>query len=355
MKKIRVLVVDDSRTACEMLEEILRTDGRFEVVGTAGNGQEALERNAALRPDVVTMDIHMPLLDGFEATRRIMMSEPVPIVIVSASSDSGSVEKSMEALSAGAVAALAKPRGPLHPAWAQESRELADTVAAMSEVKVVRRRLPRSAGAVDRTAPPMGRGTPQDVRLVAIGSSTGGPPVLETILSSMPGDYPVPIVVVQHIAHGFLEGLVEWLNARSALEVVVARDGAKLAPGVVYFAPTGRHMAVTGSVIRLSDGPLEFGTRPSVAHLFRSVAATYRANAVGVLLTGMGRDGAAELKHMRDAGAATIIQNRETAVIWGMPGEADRLGAAQFTLSPEGIAEKLKRIAGLWGVLTGEY
>jgi two-component system chemotaxis response regulator CheB len=353
MKRIRVLVVDDSRTSVELLSTILAGDGRFELAGTASDGKEGVRKVRELAPDVVTMDIHMPVLDGYEATRQIMESHPVPIVIVSSSWDSGSVEKSMRAMSAGAVAALAKPSGPLSPRFAEECRELSETVAAMSEVKVVRRR--PVGGKRPLRQPHREPGCRLDVRLVAIGASTGGPPVLETIVSNLPADYPLPVVVVQHIALGFLEGLVSWLRLRTAMKVMIAEHGARLEPGTVVFAPTDRHMTITREgVVCLDDEPPEYGTRPSVGYLFRSLARTHGSKVAAVLLTGMGRDGASELKVLRDAGATTICQDKESSAVWGMPGEADRIGAAQFVLPPPAIAEKLKRITGLWGAVTRE-
>jgi two-component system chemotaxis response regulator CheB len=356
LSPIRLLIVDDSPTACEVLKEVFRLDGRFDLVGIAHDGRRALKMVAELTPDVVTMDIHMPGMDGFETTSRIMHEHPCPIVIVSSSWDSGSVEKSMKALAAGAVSAMAKPSGPTRPGWDRERRALADTVASMAEVKVVRRRPSRFAGDQEKTSPAMGFGRKHEAQILAIGASTGGPPVLQSILSGLPGDYPMPVVVVQHIAHGFLEGLVSWIDQRTALRAVVAQDGQIMTAGTVYFAPTDRHLEVTRrKEIKLVDSAPEYGTRPSVGHLFKTVEKSFKSQAIGVLLTGMGRDGALELKGMRDAGAVTIIQDKPSSVIWGMPGEADRLGAAHFALPPDAIVEKLKRLAGLWGVLTGEF
>jgi two-component system chemotaxis response regulator CheB len=339
---IRVLVVEDSPTVRELLIQILCSDPAIEIVGTAETGEEALEAVGRTRPDIITMDIHMPRMNGFDATRRIMETHPTPIVIVSGAADATDTAKAFRAIESGALAVLRKPSGAGHPEDESSTAELVRTVKLMSEVKVVRR-WPRCRQAEAVPVAPFGReirlqATQSLARIVAIGASTGGPPVLQAILAALPRSFPLPILIVQHIAAGFTQGLVEWLAQSSSLSVQIPTHGQPVLPGHVYVAPDGLQMAVgaDGHMQLRSDQP-ENGLRPSVACLFRSVAKAYGPNAVGVLLTGMGKDGAWELKLMKDQGAVTIAQDQETSVVHGMPGEAIRLGGATYVLSPEKI------------------
>ena len=343
---IRALIVEDSPVAQQLLTHILTSDPRIEVVGIADDGEKAIAAVERLRPDVVTMDIHMPGLNGFDTTRRIMEDHPVPIVIVSASFSANHIEKGFRAMEAGALTMLRKPRGIGHPDHQSDARELIRTVVAMSEVKVIRR-WPRRPNAPPAPAPlAVARPMPAAIKLVAIGASTGGPAVLQLIFAALPKTFPVPIVVVQHMAAGFLESFVTWLTASTGFPSGIAVDGGLLAPGHAYFAPDGLHMRVRGDnrICLTTDGP-DQGLRPSVNRLFRSVAVSYGRNAVGVLLTGMGRDGADELMQMKKRGAVTVVQDRESSVVFGMPGEAVRLGAAEFILAPDRIAELLTELA----------
>lgn len=346
---IKVLIVEDSPVVREFLVHVLSSDPGIVVVGTAKDGEEALEGVERWKPDVITMDIHMPKLDGFEATRRIMERYPAPIVIVSGSWDRREVAMTFHAIEAGALAAIPRPLGVGHPRHAESAAELISTVKLMSEVKVVRRwaRLPR-VQAISRQPRADGTGVeraPGRIKLVAVGASTGGPVVLQTILSLLPGVFPVPVLIVQHIAAGFTEGFVEWLTGKSNLPVRVAAQGEVALPGKAYVAPDGVHLKVNvNGTIALTDDQPENGLRPSVSCLFRSVTEVYGQNAAGVLLTGMGKDGAVELKRMKDAGAVTIAQDEESSVVHGMPGEAIHLGAATYVLSPERIAAVLSNL-----------
>jgi two-component system, chemotaxis family, protein-glutamate methylesterase/glutaminase len=334
----RVLVVDDSPVARELLAGILKVDLGIEVVGFANDGEQAVREAERLRPDVVVMDIHLPGLDGYGATRRIMESCATRIIMATAASSPSEVAANFRAIEAGALGVIAKPVGVGHPGFAAAAQELVRTVRLMSEVPVVKRwpkvrRVP-SAPASDAAAAP--------VRLVAIGASTGGPVALQRLLSGLPANFAVPLVIVQHIWDSFIGGFAEWLGGTTRLPVRVAADGQLAQPGVAYLAPDGRHMRVRGNaVIELVDGPPEHGVRPSASVLFRSVAEGFGASAVGVLLTGMGRDGARELKTMHDAGAVTFAQDRESSIVFGMPGEAVALGAATHVLPPDRIAAAL--------------
>ncbi|MBI4284819.1 MAG: chemotaxis-specific protein-glutamate methyltransferase CheB [Chloroflexi bacterium] len=342
---VRVLIVEDSPVIREFLTYVLSADEELQVVGTASDGEEALRAVQRHRPDVITMDIHMPKMDGLEATRRIMETQPTPIVVVSGSSTAKEVAITFRALEAGALAVLARPQGIGHADYEATAKELVQTVKLMSEVKVVRR-WPRRDRALVVPAQPEIKKTAASVQMVAIGGSTGAPTVIQTILSGLSGDFPVPVLIVQHIATGFVQGFVEWLANTSSLPVSVACDGDTPLPGRAYVAPDSMHMTVgPGSRIVLSAETSVNSLRPSISHLFRSVAQVFGGNAIGVLLTGMGRDGAEELKLMKDRGAVTIVQDRESSVVFGMPGEALRLDAATYVLPPEKIAPALVSLA----------
>ena len=344
---INVLVVEDSPVVREFLIHILSLDPDIRVAGTAHNGEEALEAVRRHRPDVITMDIHMPKMDGLETTRRIMETDPVPIVIVSGSDNTREVTTTFDAIEAGALAVLRRPAGIGHPDHEATARELVQTVKLMSEVKVVRRwlRMRRTAP----TARPAEMGLAQEparVRIVAIGASTGGPAVLQTILAALPKDFPVPVLVVQHMAAGFMRGFVEWLAQSSRLPVHVAAHGEPALPGHVYLAPDEFQMKVTrGGKIALARDEPENGLRPSVSCLLRSVAEVYGCDAVAGLLTGMGRDGAEELRRLKEMGAVTFVQDKDSSVVHGMPGEAIKLDAAMLVLPPEKIAAVLANLA----------
>lgn len=353
-KLIKVLVVEDAPVVREFLVYLLGTDPDIRVVGTANNGEEALEAVKRYRPDVITMDIHMPKMDGLEATRRIMETEPVPIVIVSGSTDSHENTKIFRAMEAGALAVLARPAGIGHPDHETTARELAQTVKLMSEVKVVRRWprtrgepvLPSAAQTLAHKPASVPGKIPAKIKVIALGASTGGPLVLQTILAMLPRDFPLPIVIVQHMASGFITSFAEWLAQSSALSVHVARQGEFMLPGHVYVAPDECQMKVEhGGKIVLTQGEPENGLRPSVSYLFRSLAAVYGGNAVAGLLTGMGRDGAEELRLLKEKGAITFVQDKESSVVHGMPGEAIKLDAATFVLAPDKIAAVLTSLA----------
>ena len=344
LAKVRVLVVEDSPTVRDLLVHLLSSDPQMIVVGTAATGEEAIAAAKERKPDVITMDVHMPGMNGLDATRRIMETHPTPIVIVSGSIMRDEVAATFRALDAGALAFVQKPSG-LHQAEAV--RQLLYTVKLMSEVKVVRRWPKPRSHLVDTTDSRPFRASElkdshAEAELVAIGASTGGPIVLKAILSELPKHFPLPILLVQHIAPGFTEGFAEWLANSTGFGVRVATHHEPLRAGCAYVAPDGVHMTVErgGKIALRADEP-EDGHRPSVSRLFRSVAQVSGRNAIGVLLTGMGRDGAEGLKLMRDRGAVTIAQSPSSSVIHGMPGAAIGLDAATYVLSPEGIAAAL--------------
>ncbi|MES2366971.1 MAG: chemotaxis response regulator protein-glutamate methylesterase [Pseudomonadota bacterium] len=348
---INVLVVEDSPVVREFLIHVLSADPGIRVVGTAHDGEEALDAVRRYRPDVITMDIHMPNMDGLEATRRIMETDPTPIVIVSGSTDPHETAMTFRAMEAGALAVLMRPSGIGHPDHETTVKELVQTVKLMSEVKVVRR-WPRVRR--DTPAPrPVEMGltrAPAQVRIVAIGASTGGPPALHTILTGLPKTFPAPVLIVQHMAAGFIQGFAEWLAQSVSLPIHVATQGELILPGHVYIAPDEYQMKVerSGKIVLTRDAP-ENGLRPSVSYLFRSIADNYGCNAVAVLLTGMGRDGAEELRILKEKGAVTFAQDKDSSVVHGMPGEAIRLDAATFVLAPDKIAAVLVNLANHQG------
>ena len=336
---IRVLVAEASAVAREYLVYLLSQDPALEVIGVARDGLEAVQQAERLRPDVIVMDVHMPRMDGYEATRLIMERIPAPIVIVTASSSRQEIAATLDALKAGALTVLEKPAGPDHPAHEESARRLVETVKLMAEVKVVRRwpRRASSGGAV-----PVAVRVGQKIQLVAMAASTGGPPGGSGILGQLPRDLAVPVLLVQHIAPGFTDGLVEWLARETPLTVKLAAAGESAASGIVYIAPDGFQMGITaGGQIRLSRDLTGNGFCPSASHLFESVAEAYGPTAVGVVLTGMGRDGADGLLRLRQAGGVTIAQDERSSAIFGMPAEAIRLGAAASVLAPEDIARAI--------------
>lgn len=340
---LRVLVVEDSPVVRQLLVRILGGDPELQVVGEAGNGVEAIELAKALRPDLITMDIHMPLMDGVEATSKIMEEVPTPIVVVTASSDRAATGRAFAALGAGALTVVEKPRGPRSPDFAQQAQTLVDTVKLMAEVKVVSRR-PRPAPRA-QTAP--WGGPPRRIDIVAIAASTGGPAAMATILRTLPPDKSVPILVVQHITPGFEESLVAWLNEVSALHVRLAVHGQRFRAGEVVMAPQGVHLGVDGDGTATLDGGPPIGShRPSATHLFRSVARAYGPRALGVILTGMGNDGVQGLLALKEAGGRVLAQDEATSVVYGMPREAAALGVADQILPLKDIPGAM---AALWG------
>jgi two-component system, chemotaxis family, protein-glutamate methylesterase/glutaminase len=338
---IRVLIAEDSVTDRELLKEILSSDPGFRVVGQAENGARAVELARELRPDLITMDILMPVLDGLEATKEIMVQAPTPILVVSSALGARGVELSLNAMRAGALMAVEKPGAPGSPGFAERRSQFLALAKAMSEVKVVRRWASsgREVKVPRRTAP---GSTGAGARLVAIAGSTGGPAALHRVLTDLPGDFPLPIVVVQHIANGFVAGLAEWLRSASDLRVKVAEDGEPLAARTVYLASDDRHLGVSsGCQIEMSSaGPIG-GFRPSATHLYHTAAHAYGSTVIAVVLTGMGNDGVEGLRAVKQAGGRVIAQNEATSVIYGMPKEAVAAGVVDLELPITEIGPRL--------------
>jgi two-component system chemotaxis response regulator CheB len=340
--KIRVLVAEDSATVSEFLVRTFDATPDMTVVATARSGEEALRAVANIRPHIVTMDIDMPGMDGLEATRRIMRESPVPIVIVSGIYES-QVSASFSALEAGALGFVHKPAGPYHPIHVDAVCELVQTVRLLSEIKVVRRRA--RPGSPAAAAPPAAWVRLWSIDVVAIGASTGGPSAILALLSALPKEGVPPVLIVQHLAVGFLDGFCGWLRAATGHAVHVAVEGERLLWDHVYVAPDDCHLGVDScGKVALSQAASEHRLRPAVSYLFRSVLGAYGARAAAVLLSGMGKDGAEELLGLKEAGALTLAQDRDSAVVFGMPGEAAKLNAARYLLPPAAIGAALAMI-----------
>lgn len=346
-RKISVLIAEDSRVISLFLVHLLESDPEIRVVGAVSDGQAALDFVMRNPPDVVLMDIHMPRMDGFEATRLIMQTKPVPIIICSTTANVKDVIIGFKAMEAGAVACIEKPLGHEHERFEAMAATLLETVKLMSAVKVVRRWIKSRPAPMEPRVPSVQ--TPRAsvrIEMIGIGASTGGPPVLQTIFAGLPKDFPIPILVVQHIASGFLHGMCEWLSQTTGFGVQIGAHGIRPLPGHVYLAPDDFHMGIdSGGHIVLTREVPEHHLRPAVSFLFRALARSYSANALGVLLTGMGRDGAQELKAMKDLGATTIAQDFASSIVHGMPGGAIALGGATHVLPADAIAGALVGLA----------
>lgn len=340
MKKntIDVFIVDDSRVARELITHIIESDPQIKVVGYAENGPDALRWLQHNSCDVITMDIQMPVLNGFEVTQEIMKFKPTPIVIVSGAYTDTDKQMSFEALEAGALDILEKPIGFTDVIQSEKGRRLINTIKTVSEIKTVRR--------INKTEMPLVNNIPskeKSIKAIAIGASLGGPPAICKILSELPQTFPIPIFIVQHIAVGFIDGFVSWLQAHSKLPILVARDQQKAEPGCVYLAGDHCQMEVgKGNIISLLDKNQK--KQPSIGRLFKSMVDAYGPQCAGVILTGMGSDGAKELLLMRQSGAFTIAQDEKSCLMFGIPKEAILLGAAEQIIPLEKIPTLLNEI-----------
>ncbi|WP_035992435.1 chemotaxis-specific protein-glutamate methyltransferase CheB [Leptolyngbya sp. KIOST-1] len=341
---IRLLIVEDSPVALAILQRMLRSAPDMEVVGVARNGQEALAMIPMVNPSLICTDLHMPKMDGLELTAEVMARFPCPILVISASVREDDTQTVFRILEAGALDIFPKPRAGLDAEYEQVKTDLLAKIRVLAGVSVFthRRRGPSPGAAAPPPRPATLPRETKSPRLVAIGASTGGPQALLTILQSLPKTLPVPILCVQHISDGFLQGLVDWLDSSCELRVAIAAPGDLPQPGVVYFPPERHHLEI-GSQGRLvlTPGAPVAGHCPSATVMFKSVAAHYRRAAVGVLLTGMGRDGADGLQALAQAGGLTIAQDEASCVVFGMPKEAIALGAVQKVLPLNAIAPYL--------------
>jgi two-component system chemotaxis response regulator CheB len=349
MQKTRVLVVDDSLTARKHLVEVLSADPELEVAGEAEDGKRAIELCRALRPDVITLDMMLPVMSGVAVTEYVMAYCPTPILVVSSSTNRGELYKTYDALAAGAVDVFEKPSG--NDADGVWERGLVSTVKTVSRIRVIthiRGRL----GALGQTAayPTSFTNSNGSARksIVAIGGSTGGPAAIVQILRGLPVGFPIPILLVIHIGEPFSAAFAEWLDGLSPLRVRYANDGENL-PALgqtgMVMAPPGFHLTVQRGKLRLTRDPERNSCRPSVDVLFESLAKELGSQTAACLLTGMGRDGAAGLLALRHAGALTIAQDEATSIVFGMPKEAIQMGAAHRVLALDQIAPALAAVA----------
>jgi two-component system chemotaxis response regulator CheB len=348
MSKVSVMIVEDSPVISVFLEHIISRDPRLQVVASVRSGEEALLAIPKTRPDVISLDIRLPGMNGLEATRRIMSEFPTPIVVVSSNIEDEELKISMNALRTGALAVVQKPVGTSHAEYQNVADSLCTRLFIMSQVRVIRQRYRPQVTALDATGPiPRACGNlVAEPKILGIVASTGGPNALVRVLGDLSPGFPVPIVVVQHITPGFVKGFVHWLNdVIPALEVQEAVNMGALRPGTVYVAPAEYHtVCLDERQLGLQNSPLVSSQRPSGTVLFRSMAKVFRAHAAGVLLTGMGEDGAVGLKEMFDAGACTIAEHESSAVVYGMPGAAVRLGAAREVLPVAAIGPKINQM-----------
>jgi two-component system chemotaxis response regulator CheB len=366
-----VLVVDDSLFTVQTITRILEADPSIQVVGHALDGERALRAVATLRPDVITMDINMPRMDGIEATRRIVAEHGTPIVILSAFASTSSVAlQTMQALMHGAIATVQKPSGEIGVDLDLVGSELIGKVKAASRARPAPARASRSrrdsdhgsSGLRSRECGSSIPGRPARVcrpepwqamprglaRLIAIGVSTGGPSTLEQIIPKIPAGFPIPLALVIHMPEVFIPILASTLDAKSKIDVSVAEEGEQLRPGRLVIAPGGVHMSLTSDLrVKLERGSPVNGCVPSVDILFDSIAHNVRSRVLGLVLTGMGRDGASGLKAMRDKGDLTVAQDQATSVVYGMPRAASTSGAAAYEVSMSDVAALLCRGAGV--------
>lgn len=351
MRKIRVLIVDDSALARELLRAILEDSDDLQVIGEAVNGADAVHLAHTLKPDLVTMDLEMPVMTGMEAIAEIMADHPVPILVVS---DVADAQRAYAAIAIGALDAVNKPE-----CHAQAALEFVARVRLLARVPVIKHlrsqgrkpfsaRIPCGASVLPALARSEQPAAHSPHKICAIAASTGGPKVLATILAMLPVGLPCPVLIAQHIADGFAIGMIEWLSSLCELPVRLARDGELPQAGTIYLSPSERNLSLNSKrqIVLLERAPQEI-YHPTCDVLLNSVARVYGADAIGVILTGMGNDGAAGMASLHAAGAATIAQDEASSVIFGMNKIAIECGAVQQILPATQIAAAIVRLAGL--------
>jgi two-component system chemotaxis response regulator CheB len=350
MPQLRVLVADDSLSFRSILVDSLQKLPAARIVALASNGQEAVDKFAECNPDVLTLDVEMPVLDGFQVLEKLRPKLGSVAVIMVSAMTRRSAGATIRALELGAFSFITKPE----EASPDKNREiLRQQLSSVFDAIVAKRSSASAVNPLPVAVTATGERRPAaQVKVIGIGASTGGPHALAEILPRLPANLPVPVVLVQHMPALFTASLAEAMAAKCAVKVVQAEHGMALQAGTVYIAPGGKHMRVVDDVgsaskrIELTVDPPEHYCRPAVDYLFRSLATTYRANAAGVILTGMGQDGAQGLLAMRQAGATTLGQDAATCTVYGMPREAHQVGAVEVQLPLARIAERITKLAG---------
>ncbi|WGI25000.1 chemotaxis-specific protein-glutamate methyltransferase CheB [Halomonas alkaliantarctica] len=341
MSVIRVVIADDSQVARDVLRDILSRDDDIEIVGEATNGREAVELAKRLAPQLITMDLNMPVMDGLSAIEEIMHSKGVPILVVSDRSDA---QTAYQALEVGALEVMPKPT--LEGADAERLVERVRLLAGVAVITRLRRRVTTSPPFI--TSPPLPaapRGVPRDFQyVVAIACSTGGPQALVRLLRTLPAGFPAPIVIAQHISHGFINGMAQWLGSLCAMPVSVGQEGELLRPGHIYLSPSEQNLCVTPRHrFQLQPSPATVLYHPSCDVLLQSVAEVYGRDAIGIILTGMGRDGVNGIRAIFQAGGSTFAQDEASSVIYGMNQEAVKAGVVQHELPLDSLPDRLLR------------
>ncbi len=339
--------MDDSRVIREVLKDIL-SGSEIEVVGEARNGEEAIELTGKLKPDIITMDVMMPVMDGLTSVEHIMAEQPTPILIFASSVNRKDVNIAFEAIQKGALDVVEKPES-LSPDDFNQLRDvLVQKIRLLSNIKVIRHIKGRRRNKVAELSylPKKADAVKPGAKVLAVGASTGGPKAVMSIFNTLPAEFPVGALLVQHIGSNFTSGFVDWLNRDTALLVKTAEEGEKVEPGKVLVAPGDVHMEVENERIRFSNGPLVNNCRPSVDVMFKSVAREYGNQAMAVLLTGMGRDGAEGMMAIKQRNGATLVQDEKSSVIFGMPKSAVELGAADKIVTLKEIPDEIVKLVG---------
>ncbi len=337
MKKIKVLIVDDSPFTIDYLNKILGEDPEIEVIDFANNGKEGLEKTKKLSPDIVVMDIEMPIMSGIEATEKIMKEKPTPIIILTSSLNTRNLYKSFDAIKNGALEILNKPTSRPTDEWDETIKELLGTIKRASKINVFEKKWTRESKLNQANLN-------SRYSVIAINSSTGGPRILNDIFSNLREDFSIPVIVAQHISFGFTQGLVDWLNIYSPLNIKIAEDDEILKGGDIYFPPDGAHVTVKNDRIKLLYAEPVRGIRPSGNVLFESMANNYGKESIGIILTGMGKDGLNGAKKIKELGGLIIAQEPDSTIVASMPEAVINNNLADLILTPNDIINTILEI-----------